>query len=135
MISLCVALGFVWQTETSAVDCPILCWGNFAKFTDRYLEARFAMNPTEATGAGFHDRDAQLEEWSRDQVTRRIAELHALLDPLGRTSRDGFNDEIDPQILDAQIRAELLDLETLRAWETHDDRYRVGVLFDDEVAR
>ena len=97
--------------------------GRFATFVDRYFEERFAMYPSEATGAGRHDRDALLEDWTAARVAARVAGLKGMLADLATIPRATPDDEIDARALDAQIRAELLDLDTLRAWESNPMTY------------
>lgn len=95
----------------------------FDGFVDRYFAGRFAMYPSEATGAGLHDKDALLEDFSRERFGRRIEELRALLVDLEATPKVTFDEEIDGRVLDAQLRAELLDLDALRAWESNPMTY------------
>ena len=77
--------------------------------------------PTEGTAAGLHQYDTKLEDLSRPKVEARIADLKGQLARLEaiRKEKLGFDDEIDAGVLDGQIRAELLDLETIRYWETN----------------
>ena len=91
----------------------------FGRFVDAYFAARFADRPSEGTAAGLHEYDTRLEDPSRPHVEQRIVELK---DQLGRLqafdrARLAFDEAIDAEVLDGQIRAELLDLETLRVWE------------------
>ena len=95
----------------------------FEKFVDRYFAARFAMYPSEATGAGLHDRDDQLEDLSRERYARRIEELRAQLAEVEVIPRGNFDEEIDARALVAQVRAELLDLDSLRGWEINPMTY------------
>ena len=106
-----------------AVESPRADPPGFGGFVDRYFAGRFAMYPTEATEAGLHDKDTLLEDWSEPRVHQRIAELRTQLDELARTPRTTFDDRIDAQALEAQIRSELLTLETLRTWESNPMTY------------
>lgn len=89
-----------------------------AAFVDDYFDALFAWSPTWATALGNHDHDASLDDLSAAAQGRRIATLktqRARLERL-RAAPMSPDDEIDADILDGQIRAELLDLETLETW-------------------
>src|SRR3954468_23714884 len=102
------------HAPSPAVKAP----ADFSSFVDAYYAASFARNPSAATRVGFHEGDAKLEDRSRAATEARIAELHTLLDQLTalRCGELSFDDAIDAQLLDGQIRSALLDLETLRTW-------------------
>ena len=91
----------------------------FGRFVDAYFAARFADRPSEGTAAGLHEYDTRLEDPSRPHVEQRIVELKDQLGRLQAFDRAmlAFDEAIDAEVLDGQIRAELLDLETLRVWE------------------
>ena len=108
----CATIGLTWQSSARAADPK-----SFEAFVEKYFAGRFAMYPSESTAAGRHDKDAFLEDWSRARVEARIAELRAQLVELAATQPATFDDKIDAQALEAQIRGELLDLDTLRYWE------------------
>jgi hypothetical protein len=91
----------------------------FAQFVDAYFASRFAGHPSEGTSAGLHQYDAQLEDLSRPKILARIAELKGQLAALPAHRSAWFDDEIDARVLEGQIRAELLDLETLWIWEVN----------------
>lgn len=93
--------------------------GPFEEFVNRYFAARFSMYPSEATGAGIHTRDTQLEDWSRGRVALRLEVLRDQLAELARVGKPTFDDQIDAQALAAQIQAEILDLDTIRYWESN----------------
>jgi uncharacterized protein (DUF885 family) len=89
-----------------------------AAFVDDYFDALFTWSPTSATAWGNHDRDASIEDLSAAAHGRRIVTLKALGTRLDRLRAIPMSpdDEIDADILDGQIRAELLELETLETW-------------------
>ena len=93
----------------------------FSRFVDDFFQARFAFSPSAGTSVGFHQFDDQLEDLSRASFEARIAALKAQLARLGAIDRAGlsFDDAIDAEVLEGQIRGELLDLDTLRAWESN----------------
>jgi uncharacterized protein (DUF885 family) len=109
----------------AAVEVPSGTDPAFAKFVDDYFDADFAANPLSATEAGFHQYDAKMPDRSRAAFERRIVELKALLKRLSAfdPTKLPFDDAIDAQALEGQIRSELLDLETLKTWQNNPMRY------------
>ncbi|HET7506249.1 MAG TPA: DUF885 domain-containing protein [Kofleriaceae bacterium] len=105
----------------SAEHTPGASDAAFARFVDDFFDAQARYSPTQAVGDGFHAHDAEIEDRSRARIEQRIAELHALGDRLGAIDRGalGFDSAIDAEALAAQIRSELLGLETLRRWASN----------------
>lgn len=97
----------------------------FGKFVDDYFAARFAANPLQGTAAGFHEYDGKMPDLSREAIEKRIAELKAHLERLSALDRSKlpFDDAIDAEAIEGDIRSELLDLETLRNWERNPMMY------------
>jgi uncharacterized protein (DUF885 family) len=93
--------------------------GSFAKFVDDYFNAQFAYAPSRGTDAGFHQYDPKLEDRSRARIEARIAELKSLLSRLLAYDRSklSFDEAIDAEALEGEIRSSLLESETLRNWE------------------
>jgi uncharacterized protein (DUF885 family) len=91
----------------------------FAKFVDDYFAARFEASPLQGTSAGFHEYDTKMPDLSRAGIEKRVAGLHALLTRLAAFDRSklSFDDAIDAEAIEGEIRSALLDLETLRNWE------------------
>jgi uncharacterized protein (DUF885 family) len=107
---------------------PLLCTcahtaggggADFSRLVDQYFDAKFAFEPSSATGNGVHDRDGQLEDRSAARIAKRVAELKGFVTRLAALDRArlSFDDAIDAEVLENQARAELLDLETLQLWE------------------
>ena len=98
--------------KTTAADAA------FSQFVDDYFDADNRYSPTSAVGNGFHAYDAQIEDRSRARIEQRIAELHGLADRLAKIDRAalGFDNAIDAEALDHEIRHALFGLETLRHW-------------------
>jgi len=111
------------QFATSARSLPIT--SDFARFVDEYFDARYAFRPTEGTAQGFHQYDTKLPDLSRRAIEARIGELKHELARLSSFDRGklSFDDGIDAELLEAQIRGELLTLETLRSWENNPMQY------------
>jgi uncharacterized protein (DUF885 family) len=88
---------------------------SFSQLVDDYFEAKFAFEPSSATGQGVHKYDQKLEDRSAARIAARIAELKsfvARLDALDR-ARLSFDDTIDAEALAGLARGDLLDLETI----------------------
>src|SRR5438128_8500525 len=92
---------------------------SFSKFVDDYFDARFAYLPSQGTDTGFHQYDSQFEDRSRRRIESRIVELRTFLARLQAMDRSklSFDDAIDAEALEGQIRGNLLDLDTIRNWE------------------
>jgi uncharacterized protein (DUF885 family) len=97
----------------------------FARFVDDYFDASFAAQPSEGTAAGLHQFDDRLEDFSRDRLLARAAELEGQLRRLEGLDRSrlGFDEAIDAAFLEANIRAELLELKTIRRWRANPMTY------------
>ncbi|HEV8062073.1 MAG TPA: DUF885 domain-containing protein, partial [Gemmataceae bacterium] len=93
----------------------------FGAFVDSYFDAYFAWKPSEGTAAGFHQYDKQLEDRSAAAIARRIEAVKDLQAKLAkiREAKLSFDEDIDAVVLDGQIQAELLDLETLHNWRNN----------------
>ena len=93
-------------------------------FIDDYFTAYFEWNPSVATSVGFHEFDDKLEDYSAAAFENRIQKLKQLQTRLARLPSTRTSDEaVDLEIVDNQIRAELLDLETLQTWRHNPMNY------------
>ncbi len=102
----------------------------FATLADEFFDTfYFPNNPTTATQVGIHKYDAQLEDYSRAQIDKEIAALHAFETRFAA---------VDPKSLDEMTRGDLdlvlnyihstlLTLETIRPWEKNPDNYSSGI--------
>jgi len=106
------------QTEGSAMS----------SFVDEYFDALFEWSPSTATSIGFHQYDSKIEDFSQAAINRRIDRLKQLESGLmrARSGNLAVDEEIDAEIIDSQIKAELLDLETLQTWR-HNPMNYVGL--------
>jgi uncharacterized protein (DUF885 family) len=96
-----------------------------SSFVDDYFNALFEWSPTSATAAGLHQYDTRIEDFSGASFRQRIQQLKELESQLAVLRRGALSpdDEIDAEILDGQIRAELLDLEVLETWRRNPMHY------------
>lgn len=101
----------------------------FSVVSEQYFDTYFALNPTAATQTGFHQHDAQLEDYSAAGIQHEVAELHKYLDQLQGIPADGLDRSVadDREVLMNSIRSQLLSLETIRMWQKNPDNYPSGV--------
>jgi uncharacterized protein (DUF885 family) len=89
----------------------------FDQLSNDYFSEAFAFEPTAGTAAGFHQYDAQLEDYSATRVAAHVRVLHGLLDRTLAlwTERVAlpFDDQIDLEALDSRVHADLLEWETM----------------------
>ena len=111
------ALMAAMSTPLAAAEPPPN--GGFAAFADDYYKALFTWDPNQATYAGIHDFDDRLADFSAEAFARRASALKRLGDRLAvlRGKSLPAADAIDAEVLDRAIRAELLEIETVRDWK------------------
>jgi len=102
----------------------------FTVLTDQYFsDVYFHFSPTAGTGAGLHQYDTQLEDYSSASVQKEITALHATqakIEALDPTALDAPV-AADRQILLNSIKSQLLTLEVIRPWEKNPDSYSSGI--------
>ncbi len=106
----------------SAATAPIHGGGeDFGRVVDDFFDAKFAFEPSNATGVGIHEYDAVMDDRSQKRIDARIGELERFLVRLGDVDRAelSFDEDIDAQALLGQIQGELLDMKTLRVFATN----------------
>jgi uncharacterized protein (DUF885 family) len=91
----------------------------FERFFDDYY---FRYAPTAGTAAGFHQYDSKLEDYSKETVQERIAALHQF-----ETQFEKLPASADRDLVLGFIRGSLLELETIRQWQTNPDVYSSGI--------
>jgi uncharacterized protein (DUF885 family) len=102
----------------------------FSYLSGQYFEqVYFKFSPTAGTGAGLHQYDAQLEDYSAAGVQREVAALQAFEKKLVAIDPKALDAEpaADYEILLNSVRAQLLQLEVIRGWEKNPDSYSSGV--------
>src|SRR6202041_421912 len=85
--------------------------------------------PSNATLEGFHQYDAQLEDYSRAAVDRETADLERFegkFAAVPATQLD-LTSQGDLQLLLGNIHSTLLSLNTIRLWEKDPDQYSSGI--------
>jgi uncharacterized protein (DUF885 family) len=100
----------------------------FAKVSDDYFDqVYFHYGPTNGTQVGYHQYDGQLENYSRKNIDAEIAALKAFEKRIEAIQPDAsaadFAPRSDREIVLANIRSQLLTLETIRPWEKNADNY------------
>lgn len=94
-----------------------------ARMVDRFFDdVYFKFNPTAGTSAGFHQYDAQLEDYSKAAMRARVKALESAEREFAALPEDPDRDLILNSIRDA-----LLDLREVRTWEKNPDLYSSGV--------
>jgi uncharacterized protein (DUF885 family) len=89
----------------------------------------FKFSPTSGTAAGLHAYDTQLEDYSAASVAREVIALHEMEQKLLKIDPAALDEGPagDYAILLGRVRADLLQLETIRNWEKNPDTYSSGV--------
>ena len=96
---------------------------HFDSLVDRYFDESFALQPSQATAAGFHHPyDAQLEDYSRAGIEKRIALSEKYLPLFEKEPQTG-----DRDWMISHLHAELVNLRDIRSWEKNPDDYSSGV--------
>ena len=102
----------------------------FDKLAGRlFHEVVFRYDPASATQAGFHQYDTQLPPMSRAEIDSSIADWKKFEGLVENFSPAGLSAWVsaDRELALAQIRSQLLSLETIRPWEKNPDVYSSGV--------
>lgn len=120
-------------TVTAAQDARV------AQIADEYLRGHYTFNPTEATAAGLHEFDAQLESRSAEAVAAEVRRLKSALAAMARVRESALSAEARYDLLwmGSHARAALLELEDVRRWQRDPGLY-AGLLaagFDNVLKR
>ena len=102
----------------------------FNYLTEQYFDQiYFKFAPTAGTGAGLHQYDTQLEDYSAANVQKEVAALHDFEKKLTAIDPTALDAEpaADYQILLNNVHGTLLQLEVIRGWEKNPDNYSSGV--------
>jgi len=98
---------------------------NFDKLVDHYFDEFYRYHPSQATSEGFHQYDAQFEDYSLAANAAEIRSLEGLLTECEHFPAGSLSPETaaDRELVIHKIRARLLDLEKIRFWEKNPDKY------------
>jgi uncharacterized protein (DUF885 family) len=121
-----VALSLLVLLSTSGERAPAKATPRpFERFVEDYFDAFYSWKPSEGTAAGFHQYDHRLEDWSAAAIAKRIETLQTLQNRLNALRKEKLNsqEEIDAEILNGMMHAELLDLATLASWRKNPMNY------------
>ncbi|SPF52152.1 conserved exported hypothetical protein [Candidatus Sulfopaludibacter sp. SbA4] len=102
----------------------------FNRLADRYFnEVVLRYDPVQGTAAGFHEYDRQLPASARTEIQAQISALKRFETEVANFGPGGLSGPIaaDRELVLAQIRGQLLGLESIRAWEKNPDIYSSGV--------
>ena len=94
-------------------------------FVDEYLSYLYENHPTSATFDGVHLHDDLLEDFGRQAVEGQVRELGAFARRLGAIDPSRLTDteRLERPALEADIRARLFELESVRSWERSPQHY------------
>ena len=97
----------------------------FDDMVDRYFDDCFRFHPTEATYAGFHRYDNQLENFSQKSRDAEMSFLLRAKQEAGYAHTGFLNEEqrIDLKLLSNAINARILELQEIRMWQKNPDMY------------
>jgi uncharacterized protein (DUF885 family) len=126
LIGLAGTIGCSHKTDAPPPD-PSAALRSIA---DEYFDqVYFRYAPSNGTQDGFHQYDAQLEDYSRAAVDRQTADLkrfEARFDAIPADQLD-LTSEGDRELLLGNIHSTLLALNTIRLWEKDPDQYSSGI--------
>ncbi len=94
-------------------------------FVDEYLSFLYEVHPTNATFDGVHLHDDLLEDLGRHAVDSQVRELGAFARRLAAIDPARLTDleRLERPALEANIRARLFELESIRTWERSPQHY------------
>lgn len=122
----CLALLAACAGQAPSVVAPAAeADSGFTQLVDEYFDAAFRHSPAWATYVGIHDYDGELDDLSRAAIEAQAARLHGFLDRLAAIDRRTltFDQQVDAEALEMQIRGALFSTETLREWESNPMNY------------
>src|SRR5260370_367935 len=102
---------------------------DFDRLVDQYFDNFFHHNPTQGTSAGFHQYDAQLEDYSLATIAAQIRSLKGFLAKFEQFPANGLavDAAADRELVIRNTQSQLLSLENIRMWEKNPDVYSSGI--------
>src|SRR5215471_5112015 len=122
-ISFLLILSSVFITAEAQKIMAVDPETKFNQLVDQYFDEYFKHNPTAATAAGFHQRDAELEDYSHTEIQAQVAMLKGFAAAFEKIPAKSLGPETasDLEMVISNINAALLDLERVRSWEKNPD--------------
>jgi uncharacterized protein (DUF885 family) len=114
------------QNPTSGGRSPeAIATAEFNGMVDEYFDRYFHFHPTEATYAGFHQYDTQLENFSQKSRDAELSFLVEAKQGAGYAHTEFLNEEqrIDLKLISDAINARILELQEIRMWQKNPDIY------------
>jgi uncharacterized protein (DUF885 family) len=130
LLGLSAAAGCSRKTPAPAAQAQDGADAQLRKLADDYFDqVYFHYAPSNGTLQGFHQYDAQLEDYSRAAIDRETADLERFeakfaVIPAGQLD---LTSQGDLQLLLGNIHSTLLSLNTIRLWEKDPDLYSSGI--------
>ena len=127
------------QPATGAADAasfPIM-QKRFEQFVRRYVDARFAFNPADATRDGMHGYDGKLPDYSPGAIVQEERRIRVALTELGEIDREQLDPiiRIDYDLYHRKIEGDLFSLTEERGYEKDPGRYNVGWALDPLISQ
>lgn len=127
-VSLFVALllSFTCALPMTGETKPV---ADFNALVDKYFDFYFSFHPSEATGAGFHQYDNKLEDYSAAAHAQQIRGLKDYLSKFEAIdgSRLPPYTQGDREWIISSIHSGLLELEDIQMWKKDPDSYTGGI--------
>jgi len=97
----------------------------FERLADQFLDYSFRTNPSWATEEGIHSYDRQLGDFSAEGQGRQIGALKEFLKRFEKFNPEGLDQShrSDLELVKSNIRASLLELESIQMWRKNPDLY------------
>jgi len=113
------------NTSPGASSPEAIATAEYNGMVDEYFDAYFQFHPSEATAAGFHQFDNQLEDYSPKGRDAEIAFLLEAKQGAGYAHTEFLNEEqrLDLKLLSNAINARILELQEIRMWQKNPDIY------------
>ncbi len=130
LVGLAAAAGCSSKTPAPAAQARGGAADALRKLADEYFDqVYFHYAPSNGTLEGFHQYDAQLEDFSRAAVDRETADQERFEDRFAAIPADqlDLNSQGDLELLLGNIHSRLLSLNTIRLWEKDPDQYSSGI--------
>jgi uncharacterized protein (DUF885 family) len=98
---------------------------NLEEMAERYISFSFQNSPTWATDSGLHERDGQLEDYSKSAIMKEQAGYEKFLHEFENVQAANLSpsDRIDLQLMKNDCQSRLLNLKEIRGWQKNPDLY------------